>query len=66
MCLVILWKETLFDFPNELIISDLVKKYNYPICFNFPLGHSSVNNPVIVGSEVELFVDQKYSKIHYR
>ena len=48
------------------IIDNIVKKYNYPICYNFPLGHSSINHPVIVGAEVDLFVNQKYSEIHYR
>ena len=48
------------------IIDNIVKKYNYPICFNFPIGHSSINYPVIVGAKVDLLVNQKYSKIHYR
>ena len=33
-------------------IADLVKEYDYPVCFNFPVGHVSMNLPMINGAEV--------------
>lgn len=40
-------------------LSDLVKEYDYPVCFNFPVGHVTDNRPLIEGGEVELIVDRK-------
>ena len=36
------------------IIYDVVKEYNYPTCFNFPVGHIKNNRAIILGSDVEL------------
>ena len=38
---------------------DLVKEYDYPICFNFPVGHVTQNLPLISGSKVEFNVSKK-------
>lgn len=40
-------------------LADLVKEYDYPICFNFPVGHVTDNLPLIEGAEVELTVGKK-------
>lgn len=40
-------------------LADLVKEYNYPVCFNFPVGHITNNLPLIEGAEVKLTVDKK-------
>ena len=40
-------------------ISDLVKEYDYPICFNFPVGHVTHNLPLITGAKVSLDVHTK-------
>ena len=50
--------------PYQLIY-DIVKKYDYPICFNFPIGHTIHNQPIIVGAEIELDVNKDVSKINY-
>lgn len=54
-------------FGKELnqIIFDLTKKYNYPKCFDFPLGHIKENIPVVVGSTVQLSVLKDYSTLSY-
>ena len=41
-------------FGKELnqIIFDITEKYNYPKCFDFPLGHIKENTPIVVGSKV--------------
>ena len=38
------------------IIHDMVKEYNYPVCFNFPIGHIENNYAVKLGSKAELEV----------
>ncbi len=35
----------------EEIITDKVKEYNYPVCFNFPVGHQDINYTLILGSK---------------
>ena len=43
----------------------LVKKYNYPVCFNFPIGHGFQNSPVIIGSYITLEVESDFVKMNY-
>ena len=40
-------------------LADLVKEYDYPVCFNFPVGHVTNNLPLINGATVELTVGKK-------
>ena len=40
-------------------MADLLKEYDYPICFNFPVGHVTHNLPLICGAEVTLTVERK-------
>lgn len=42
--------------PEEIIL-DLVKTYDYPVCFNFPTGHIDDNRAMVLGKEVNLIVD---------
>jgi muramoyltetrapeptide carboxypeptidase len=37
-------------------IHDVVKEYDYPVCFNFPVGHAKENYALKVGVEYELNV----------
>ncbi len=39
--------------PEELIF-DLVKEYDYPVCFNFPTGHINDNKALILGKQVSV------------
>jgi muramoyltetrapeptide carboxypeptidase len=32
-----------FELSLEQIVLEKVKEYNYPVCFNFPVGHQSYN-----------------------
>lgn len=36
------------------IVRDAVKEYNYPVCFNFPIGHIENNYAVVFGGRCEL------------
>lgn len=46
-------------------LADLLKPYNIPICFGFPVGHTAHNLPLISGSEVELTVNKKGVKLGF-
>lgn len=39
-------------------ILDLVSDYDYPVCFNFPVGHVKDNFPVICGNNATLTVNK--------
>lgn len=41
------------------IIMDIVKEYNYPVCFDFPAGHIPDNCSLIFGQQVELSVQEQ-------
>lgn len=40
------------------IIRDAVEEYNYPVCFNFPVGHIENNFALILGNQVCLNVKE--------
>ena len=46
-------------------LADLVKEYDYPICFDFPVGHVSMNVPLINGAAVTLKVGKKEVKLSF-
>lgn len=47
-----------FGKTAEEIIMDVVKEYDYPVCFKFPAGHIEDNRALIMGREVELNVTE--------
>lgn len=38
-----------FGKTPEQIIKETVEEFNYPVCFNYPAGHQSINLPLILG-----------------
>ena len=44
----------------ENIITDCLKEYNFPICFDFPSGHLKDNKPIILGRNSLLDIGQNY------
>lgn len=46
-------------------LADLVKEYDYPVCFNFPVGHVTHNLPLIEGAKVELIVGKKNVELKF-
>lgn len=40
-------------------LADILKEYEFPVCYNFPVGHVTHNLPLICGAEVELSVNKK-------
>ena len=43
---------------NE-IIADLVREYNFPVCYDFPAGHQDTNLALIMGRKVSFTVDKE-------
>lgn len=41
------------------IILNHVKQYNYPICFNFPIGHIDNNQPIVCGHNYNLNINEQ-------
>lgn len=51
-----------FGKTAEQAIFDVVKEYDYPVCFGFPAGHQPDNRAIVFGKEVELKVGE-YSSL---
>ena len=49
---------------EELILSHFQYR-KMPICFDFPAGHIDDNRAIILGSEIELFVDDSSARMSY-
>ena len=47
------------------IIMEVVKKYNYPVCFDFPAGHIPDNHSLILGKALNLSVKGEQVKATY-
>jgi muramoyltetrapeptide carboxypeptidase len=43
-----------FGETPEQVIWELVKEYDYPVCFNFPVGHIDDNRAMVVGKKAFL------------
>ncbi len=46
--------EVPFGKTAEEIIADRVSKYDYPLFFNIPVGHTKTNKPLIIGSKISI------------
>ncbi|MEO5783825.1 MAG: LD-carboxypeptidase [Ginsengibacter sp.] len=44
---------------TEEVIRDVIKEYDYPVCFNFPVSHEKENYALKIGLEYELTVADK-------
>lgn len=47
-------------------LADLVKEYDYPVCFGFPVGHVTMNVPLINGAEVTMETGRKEVKLSFK
>ena len=51
--------ETPFGQTEFEIIRNLVKEYDYPVCYNFPVGHQEANYALKLGIPHELKISAK-------
>jgi len=54
-----------FGKTAEEIILDTIKEYDFPISFDFPAGHVDDNRALVLGSEVELDVNEKGTRLSF-
>ena len=47
----------------EQAIFDVVKEYEYPVCFGFPAGHQKDNRAIVLGKETQLNVTSSFSAL---
>jgi len=47
------------------IIMDIVKDYNYPVCFDFPAGHVPDNRSLVLGRRLKMVVAKDHVDISY-
>jgi len=52
-----------FGKTAEEIIADMVKEYDYPVCFNFPAGHIDNNCAVYLGRKVKIGIVKHQSVV---
>jgi muramoyltetrapeptide carboxypeptidase len=55
--------ESPFGQNVEEIILEIVKDYNFPVCFGFKAGHGDVNLALRFGTEWKLAVDESIVKL---
>ena len=48
------------------VIWEIVKDYDYPVCFNFPSGHIDNNLTMVLGATVELKVETNKVEFRYK
>ena len=53
-------KDTTVPFGTsvEEVIKEIVKEYDYPVCFNFPVSHGKENYALKVGGKYKLTIDK--------
>ena len=58
-------KDTTIPFgqTTEESIKDLVKEYDYPVCFGFPVGHEKENYALKVGMKYQLSVSDTFVEL---
>ncbi len=48
------------------IVMEIVEKYDYPVCFDFPAGHINDNQPLIFGKVLNLLIDNNRVEANYK
>jgi muramoyltetrapeptide carboxypeptidase len=58
-------KDTTIPFGEtaEEAIKDLVKDYDYPVCFRFPVSHDKENYALKVGVKYKLKVEENLAEL---
>ncbi|MBU0695069.1 MAG: LD-carboxypeptidase [Bacteroidetes bacterium] len=58
--------EPFFGWDAYEIVDEIVSKYSYPVCYDFPAGHIKNNCALIFGKDIELNVAKDIIKLNYR
>lgn len=59
-------KDTVIPFGKDVyeVIYDIIKEYDYPVCFKFPVGHMRENYVLKIGAQYKLHVGKKMVTLH--
>lgn len=54
-------KDTIIPYGKtvEEVISNIIKEYDFPVCYHFPAGHTNDNRAIILGKEATLLVNEQ-------
>ena len=55
--------ERLFGKTVQEVISDLVKEFDYPVCFNFPVSHGKENYALKIGGKYVLKISDRITTL---
>ena len=55
-----------FGASTEEVIWDVVKEYDYPVCFNAPVGHIEDNRAMVLGSALKMTVQVKNVILNFK
>ena len=45
----------MYSFLYDSILS-AVKEFDFPVCFGFPVGHTKINLPIVMGGKATLTI----------
>lgn len=54
-----------FGQSPQQIIQEIVKDYDYPVCYNFPVGHIDDNRAMVIGKSAQLSVEAHQVKLSF-
>lgn len=58
--------EPYFGWDTHQIIEEVVKQYDFPVCYDFPAGHISDNHALIFGREIVLKIGKSGVNINFK
>lgn len=58
-------EDQLFSKCVYRMVSQLLKPYSFPVCYNFPIGHAKMNFPLICGARVRLQVEKEKTTLSF-
>jgi muramoyltetrapeptide carboxypeptidase len=58
--------EPYFGYDAHEIIEEVVKKYDFPVCYDFPAGHIKNNCALVFGHKIELNVKSEMVNLNYK
>ncbi len=54
-----------FSMSTYEIITEAVSEYNYPVCFDFPAGHTDNNYALMLGAEITMDINETITEISF-
>ncbi|MBD3747854.1 MAG: LD-carboxypeptidase [Sphingobacteriales bacterium] len=55
-----------FGYDAYEIIEEIIKKYDFPVCYDFPAGHLADNRALVLGREIVLKIEKSGVNINFK